>query len=72
MKPVRLTSKTGLAVVGSIFIAGTVFGWYLKSWRLRWLAAKREYFAKKTLKAHETLNDEIHSVNMGGNVLIYL
>lgn len=55
MKSLDLASKAGLAVMGGVFVAGTVFGWYLKTWRLRWLAAKRDYFARKALKAHEQL-----------------
>lgn len=55
MKSVQLTSKSGIAVVCGVFVAGTVFGWYLKTWRQRWLAAKRDFFARKTLKAHEQL-----------------
>ena len=55
MKTVELNSRTGLAVVVSTFVAGTVFGWYLKTWRLRWLAAKRDFFLRKSVKAHEQL-----------------
>lgn len=55
MKAARLTSKTGIAVIASVFVAGTVFGWWLKKWRLRYLSAKRDFFAKKTLKAHAQL-----------------
>jgi len=42
-----------------IFTAGTVFGWYLKTWRMKWLAAKRDFFLSKAVKADEMLASEI-------------
>ena len=55
MKSVHLTSKAGLCVIGGAFVIGTIVGWYAKTWRLRWLAAKQDFFACKTWKAHEQI-----------------
>lgn len=54
----NLKGKAGIAALCGAFLDGTVFGWCLKTWRLKWLAAKRDWFAKKALKAHDKLNEE--------------
>lgn len=51
----KLSGKSAVAALTAAFTAGTVFGWFLKTWRLQWLAAKRDFFARKAVKAHEQL-----------------
>ena len=55
MPSIDIQSKTGLVVIGTVFAAGTVFGWYLKTWRLQWLAKKRVFFARRAQKAQDQI-----------------
>lgn len=57
-RAMKMKDKSTIVVLCGTFLAGTVFGWCLKTWRLKWLAAKRDWFAKKAFKAHDKLTEE--------------
>ena len=58
---VNMTSYTvsdkALAVyLGISFVLGTIFGYKLKTWRLKYLQAKRDYFRKKALQTQTKID----------------
>lgn len=61
MPSIDIQSKTGLVLMGTAFAAGTVLGWYLKTWRLQWLSAKRDFFARKAKKAQDEMEGKSNS-----------
>lgn len=70
MKTIDLNSKTGLVLIGGAFVGGTVFGWYLKTWRLQWLAKKRDFFSRKAMQAQEQIDGNVNSDSTSATVII--
>jgi uncharacterized membrane protein YciS (DUF1049 family) len=53
----HVTPRTLLFLLGVSFFGGTCFGWFLKSYRLKYLKMKRDFLERKFNEAQKRLQD---------------
>ena len=49
-------SKLLLTVAGLSFAAGVFVGWKIKTWRVKYLEAKRDFLARKSRETQEQID----------------